>query len=60
MHDSMTDLMTFSKERREEGDRGQSEEQPSDYYYDDSTGYRVYDPEVEDSDDAEEDPEAEE
>jgi hypothetical protein len=46
----MTDLAMFSKERSEDFEHGSEDEEPSGYYYDDSTHYRVYDPEVEDDD----------
>jgi hypothetical protein len=45
----MTDRRTLSKEEPSETPAKQNEE-PSDYYYDDSTGYRIYDRD-EDADD---------
>lgn len=55
MEDSMTHSPMLSKERRQELPSSSEDEEPSDYYYDDSTGYRIYDPDKED-----EDPEADE
>jgi hypothetical protein len=49
-YDSMIDSVMFSKERLEEPRHEQEVEDSSEYYYDDSTGYRVYKPENEDED----------
>ena len=46
----MTHTPMLSKERRQELPCVSDEEETSDYYYDDSTGYRVYDPETADDD----------
>ena len=46
----MIDSGMFSKEELEEPQRDQEAEDSSEYYYDDSTGYRVYKPEDEDED----------
>jgi len=45
----MTESLALSKERGpEERPREPEPDEPADYYYDDSTGYRVYDPEEDD------------
>lgn len=49
----------FSKERLQEPGLEQEAEDSSEYYYDDSTGYRIYKPESEDEDSEEEDSEDE-
>jgi hypothetical protein len=49
-YDSMIDSVMLSKERLEEPRHEQEAEDSSEYYYDDSTGYRVYKPENEDED----------
>ena len=46
----MIDSVMLSKERLEEPRPEQEAEDSSEYYYDDSTGYRVYKPENEDED----------
>ena len=46
----MIDSVMFSKERRDETGNEREAENSSEYYYDDSTGYRVYKPENEDDD----------
>lgn len=55
----MTESVLLSKERpRDDAEPERESETPSDYYYDDSTGYRIYNPESEDDegdDEAEED-----
>jgi hypothetical protein len=38
---------------RDEPSRKERERQPGSYYYDDATGYEIYDPAQEDDDDAE-------
>ena len=38
----MTDSLMLSKDRREEAPRESEDDSASDYYYDDSTGYRIY------------------
>jgi hypothetical protein len=49
-YDSMIDSVMLSKERRDEtGNEGDAEDS-SEYYYDDSTGYRIYQPQKEDED----------
>ena len=49
-YDSMTDSVRSSKEPLE-GPRPEKEaDDSSEYYYDDSTGYRIYRPENEDED----------
>ena len=50
----------FSKELPEEPRHEQEGEDASEYYYDDSTGYRVYKPENDDQDDPEDAREEEE
>ena len=52
-YDTMIDSVMLSKERLEEPRPEQEAEDSSDYYYDDSTGYRVYKPENEDEDEDE-------
>jgi hypothetical protein len=49
-YDSMSDSVMFSKERLEEPRHEQEADDSSEYYYDDSTGYRIYKPENEDED----------
>ena len=50
-YDSMIDSVRFSKEPIEEPRRQEKEaDDSSEYYYDDSTGYRIYNPESEDED----------
>ena len=44
----MIDSGMFSKERGDETRRERESEDDSQYYYDDSTGYRIYKPENED------------
>ena len=46
----MIDSVMFSKERRHETGNEDEADSSSDYYYDDSTGYRIYKPEDEDED----------
>jgi hypothetical protein len=55
----MIDSVMLSKERLEEP-RPEHEAEDSEYYYDDSTGYRVYKPENEDEDEDREDDRQEE
>jgi len=43
----------FSKEGRDETSREPEDKNPSDYYYDDATGYRIYNPEKEDNEEDE-------
>ncbi|MGB7922502.1 MAG: hypothetical protein WCF57_04600 [Pyrinomonadaceae bacterium] len=40
---------------RDEPSRTRQEREPGSYYYDDATGYEIYDPSKEDDDDEEED-----
>ena len=47
----MTDRRMLSKEASDGRPRKSEEEKPSDYYYDDSTGYRIYDRDKENDDD---------
>ena len=47
---SMMDSGMFSKERGDETRHERESEDDSQYYYDDSTGYRTYNPENEDED----------
>jgi hypothetical protein len=49
-YDSMINSVMFSKERLEEPAREQEAEDSFEYYYDDSTGYRIYKPDNEDED----------
>jgi hypothetical protein len=49
-YDSMIDSVMFSKERGGETRNEDDAENSSEYYYDDSTGYRIYKPENEDED----------
>jgi len=49
-YDSMIDSVVFSKEPFEEPRHEQEPDDSSEYYYDDSTGYRIYKPENEDED----------
>ena len=49
-YDSMIDSVMFSKERGDETRNEDDTENSSEYYYDDSTGYRIYKPENEDED----------
>jgi hypothetical protein len=49
-YDSMIDSVMFSKERGDETRNEGDAENSSEYYYDDSTGYRIYKPENEDED----------
>lgn len=49
-YDTMSDSVMFSKERDDDTQNEGDAEDSSDYYYDDSTGYRVYRPEDEDED----------
>ena len=44
----MGDSVTFSKERSDDPQNEGGDEHSSEYYYDDSTGYRIYKPENED------------
>ena len=46
----MIDSVMFSKEPFEEPRPEQEPDDSSEYYYDDSTGYRIYKPENEDED----------
>ena len=46
----MIDSVMVSKERHDETGNEGDAENSSEYYYDDSTGYRVYKPENEDED----------
>jgi hypothetical protein len=46
-YDSMIDSVMF-KERGDETRNERDAENSSEYYYDDSTGYRIYNPESED------------
>ena len=46
----MIDSVMFSKERRDETRNEVDAENSSEYYYDDSTGYRIYKPENEHED----------
>ena len=45
---SMTELNVFSKDECPEEGSLPADQQPSDYYYDDATGYQVYEPELDD------------
>ena len=56
----MSDFVMFSKERGDDTRNEDDAEGSSEYYYDDSTGYRVYKPENEDEDLEDEDLEDEE
>jgi hypothetical protein len=57
-YDSMIDSLMFSKEPFEEPRHEQEADDSSEYYYDDSTGYRIYKPdEDEDLEDEREDEE---
>ena len=58
-YDSMIDSVMLSKERLEEA-RPEQEAEDSEYYYDDSTGYRIYKPDNEDEDPGDEREEEEE
>lgn len=49
-YDSIIDSGMFTKERIEDLKHEQEAEDASEYYYDDSTGYRVYKPETEEED----------
>ena len=49
-YDSMIDSVMLSKEPLEEPGHEQEADDSSEYYYDDSTGYRIYKPENEDED----------
>ena len=49
-YDTMSDSVMFSKERGDDAQNEGSDEHSSEYYYDDSTGYRIYKPEDEDED----------
>ena len=49
-YDSMIHSGMFSKERLEEPRHEPEAEDSSEYYYDDSTGYRIYKPDDEDED----------
>ena len=44
----MTESLVLSKERSPEKPPERQPDEKSDYYYDDSTGYRIYNPECED------------
>lgn len=57
-YDSTSDSVMLSKERDEEPQREQEAEDSPEYYYDDSTGYRIYKPESEDEDSEDEGEEA--
>lgn len=46
----MIDSVRFSKEPLEEPRPAKETDDSSEYYYDDSTGYRIYQPENEDED----------
>ena len=46
----MIDSVMFSKAPLEEPRQDQEADDSSEYYYDDSTGYRIYKPENEDED----------
>ena len=46
----MIDSVMFSKAPLEEPRQDQESDDSSEYYYDDSTGYRIYKPENEDED----------
>ena len=46
----MIDSVMFSQEQRHEPRTEGDAENSSEYYYDDSTGYRIYQPENEDED----------
>lgn len=46
----MNDSVMLRKERRDEARNEREAEDSSEYYYDDSTGYRIYKPENEDKD----------
>jgi hypothetical protein len=46
----MIDSVMFSQERRDKTGKEHDAEDSSKYYYDDSTGYRIYRPENEDED----------
>lgn len=50
----MSDSVRFSKERPEEPCQEKEADDFSEYYYDDSTGYRIYKPEDEDEDEDDE------
>ncbi|MGQ0760897.1 MAG: hypothetical protein ACT4OT_02590 [Acidobacteriota bacterium] len=58
-YDSLIDSVRFSKEPLEAPRPEQEADDSSEYYYDDSTGYRIYKPENEDED-LEDEPEEEE
>ena len=49
-YDSLIDSVRFSKEPLDEPRPEQEADDSSEYYYDDSTGYRIYKPENEDED----------
>jgi hypothetical protein len=60
-YDSMTDSVMFSKEeRRDETWHERDADNSSEYYYYDSTGYRIYKPETEDDESEDEQEEEEE
>lgn len=56
----MIDSVRFSKEPLEEPCQEKEADDSSEYYYDDSTGYRIYKPENEDEDEDSEDEREEE
>ena len=49
-YDSLIDSVRFSKEPQEAPRPEREADGSSEYYYDDSTGYRIYKPEDEDED----------
>jgi hypothetical protein len=59
-YDSMIDSVRFSKEPLAEPHQEKEVDDSSEYYYDDSTGYRIYKPENESEDDDPEDEREEE